>query len=88
MIDTAFIIAAIILALLAFVSMYRAIKGPRAVDRIIAINVIATKVAAIIILLAIFTKEESFIDVALIYAMIAFITTIGVSKYLEKGRLE
>lgn len=88
MINQIFLLAAIALVVLAFVSLYRAIVGPRAVDRIIAINVIATKVAAVIVLLAIYMNEESYIDVALIYAMIAFIATIGVSKYFERGRLE
>ena len=79
--------AMIVLALLSFVSLYRAIIGPSSADRIVAINVLATKVTMLIVLLALYNNQEAFIDVALVYAMIGFIMTVGVSKYLEKRKL-
>jgi len=78
---------AVVLSLLIFVCLYRAYAGPTAADRVVAIDVISTKVAVLIVLIAILTEQQSFMDVALIYAMIGFITTIAVSKYLEKGKL-
>ncbi|MBU1142007.1 MAG: cation:proton antiporter [Firmicutes bacterium] len=79
---------AIFLVLLSFVGLYRAYKGPSAADRIVAINVISTKVTVVIVLIALWIKQGSYVNVALIYAMIGFITTIGVAKYLLKGRLD
>ena len=75
------------LSVLIFVCLYRAFAGPGAADRVVAIDVISTKVAVLIVLLSILTEQESFMDVALIYAMVGFITTIAVSKFLEKGKL-
>jgi len=37
--------------------------------------------------IAVLTEQNAFIDVAVIYAMIGFIATIAVSKYIEKGKL-
>ena len=88
MIDIAIYITAIILTLLSFVGLYRAFIGPTAADRIVAINMISTKVAAIIVLIALVTKQNSYVNVALVYAMIGFLTTIAVAKYLIKGRLD
>jgi multicomponent Na+:H+ antiporter subunit F len=85
--NTAFIMTAVILAILSFISLYRAYAGPSAIDRVVAINVITTKVAMLIVLLSIITGQEIFVDVALIYAMMGFIATICVSKYIEKGKL-
>jgi len=85
--NTAFITTSIALALLSFFCLYRAYAGPTAVDRVVAINVITTKVAMLIALLSIITGQEIFVDVALIYAMMGFIATICVSKYIEKGKL-
>ena len=84
---TAFIVTAIFLAVMTFFCLYRAYAGPTAADRVVAINVITTKVAMLIALLAIITGQEVFVDVALIYAMMGFIATICVSKYIEKGKL-
>ncbi len=83
----AFEAISIFLALLAFVSLYRAYKGPTPADRVVAINVISTKVTVLIGLLAIVTDQDAFVDVALIYAMMGFVTTVCVSKYMEKGKL-
>jgi multicomponent Na+:H+ antiporter subunit F len=78
---------AIYLAVLFIFCLYRAYKGPQAADRVVAINVISTKVTVIIAIVAIVTHQDAFIDVALIYAMTGFIATISVSKYIEKKKL-
>jgi multicomponent Na+:H+ antiporter subunit F len=79
--------AAVFLTGLSFASLYRAIKGPTAGDRVVAINMISTKITVVIVLCALFLAEKQYVDVALIYAMISFITTVSVAKYLEKGKL-
>ena len=82
-----FIGASIILTVLSFASLYRAIVGPTLADRVVAINMVSTKVSIIIILVALFLDEKNYVDVALIYAMVSFITTVSVAKYLERGKL-
>ncbi len=77
----------IFLAILAFVCLYRAYVGPTAADRVVSINVISTKVTVLIAVISVVTEQNAFIDVALIYAMMGFIATISVSKYIEKGKL-
>ena len=77
----------ILLVILAFFSLYKAYDGPTAADRVVAINVISTKIASLIALLAVINEQEAFIDVSLIYAMMGFIMTVCVSKYIEKGKL-
>jgi multicomponent Na+:H+ antiporter subunit F len=67
--------------------LYRAVVGPSVEDRIVAINMIATKVTAIIVMIALLTDQKFFVDVALVYALLGFITTIGLAKLLMKGKL-
>ncbi|MFW5894409.1 MAG: monovalent cation/H+ antiporter complex subunit F [Bacillota bacterium] len=88
MIDWVLMGSAVFLTALSFVSLYRAYKGPKASDRIVAINAISGKVTAIIVLIALVTDQISYVNVALTYAMIGFLATIGVAKYLRKGRLD
>lgn len=78
----------IFLSSLAFFGLYIAYKGPDAIHRVIAINVIFTKATVMIALLAIMTNQYYFIDVALVYALMGFVATVAVSKYLEKGKLK
>lgn len=77
----------IFLSILFFVCLYRAYIGPTAADRVVAINVISTKVTVLIAVVAVVTEQNAFMDVALIYAMMSFIATISIAKYIEKGKL-
>ncbi|HBW13477.1 MAG TPA: cation:proton antiporter [Proteiniclasticum sp.] len=77
----------IILSIFAFICLYRAYAGPTTADRVVSINVISTKVTVLIAVIAVFTEQNEFIDVAVIYAMMGFIATIAVSKYIEKGKI-
>jgi len=61
--------------------------GPRAWDRVIAINVIGTKTIVIVILIGILYDSLYFVDVALVYALFNFILTVALSKYIEFGTL-
>lgn len=81
-------LGAVLVMLMIFLSLIRALIGPTAPDRITAINVIGTKTLIIITLLARVYGQEYYLDIAMIYALMSFITTIGVAKYLEKGALE
>ena len=77
----------IILSIFAFICLYRAYAGPTTADRVVSINVISTKVTVLIAVIAVFTEQNEFIDVAVIYAMMGFIAAIAVSKYIEKGKI-
>jgi multicomponent Na+:H+ antiporter subunit F len=65
-------------------SLYRALRGPGIINRIIAVNVIGTKTIALILLIGtVFERVEFFVDIAFVYALINFISTLAFSKYLD-----
>lgn len=81
----------IILALMLFVCLIRAVKGPRIADRIVAVNMMGTMVMVTIAVLSLLLKEGFLIDICLIYAMVSFLAVIVISKvymgvYEEKKR--
>jgi multicomponent Na+:H+ antiporter subunit F len=64
--------------------LYRALRGPGIINRIISVNVIGTKTIALILLIGtIFERVEFFVDIAFVYALINFISTLAFSKYLD-----
>ncbi|WP_051541738.1 monovalent cation/H+ antiporter complex subunit F [Clostridium lundense] len=63
--------------------MYRALKGPSAADRLIAINVIGNKTIILILIVSLILHESYFIDVALVYALISFIASIVIANYIQ-----
>lgn len=72
----------IVLALLILATLARAILGPRFTDRIIAVNVINTLVVAELTLLSVWLREDFLVDVALVYALLSFLTVVVVSRLL------
>lgn len=62
----------------------RLIKGPRVVDRVIALDLIITIGIGIITIFTIRSNQKVFLDVAIILALIAFLGTIAFSYYIEK----
>jgi multicomponent Na+:H+ antiporter subunit F len=80
-------LAAVLLLILIFACLLRAAIGPTAADRVAAINVIGTKTMVLIALVSFISGQEYFLDVAIIYALISFVMTLGVARYLERGTL-
>ena len=78
---------AIVIAALTFFSLYRSIVGPRSVDRMVAVNVITTKTILLMSLVAHISRQYSFLDIAIAYALLGFVTTVLVLKATLKGRL-
>lgn len=79
---------AVLITAATFLCLYRAVIGPTAADRVVAINVIGTKAVVIISIVSLVQHEAYFLDVAMVYALISFVATVGIAKYLEKGALE
>ncbi len=68
--------------LLALVS---AIIGKSVYDKILAVNIFGTITVLFIALFGFLTERPDFLDIALVYALINFITTITILKFFEYG---
>jgi len=82
-----FVIIGLVIASTVLACSYRAIVGPGTYNRIVAANVIGTKAIVLLVLVGYIIERPQFIDVALMYAAIAFIGTLIVAKYAERGEL-
>jgi multicomponent Na+:H+ antiporter subunit F len=73
-----------ILSLSIVLVFFRFIKGPGIVDRVIALDLLITIGIGIISVYSIITNQATFLDIAMILALIAFLGTVAFSYYLEK----
>ncbi len=73
------------LVLLMLVCILRAIRGPTNPDRVVALDTMNTLVVAAMVLLGTAFGEIAYIDVAIVYAILSFVTTLYVSKYMEEN---
>ncbi|MFB6125646.1 MAG: monovalent cation/H+ antiporter complex subunit F [Halanaeroarchaeum sp.] len=70
---------------LTLLASYRVIRGPTTPDRVVALDTIGTNVVAIAVLFALATDESLFVTVGLVLAIIGFISTVTVAKYVIEG---
>lgn len=78
------ILAAAALAGVAFLmALWRFVRGPVAVDRVIAFDVLTIVALTGIVLLALEERRAVYLDVALVYALLSFLGVIVVARYLE-----
>lgn len=83
----------ILLALMVFLCLIRAVKGPKIADRIVAVNMMGTMTMVIIAMLAVKMDEGYLVDICIIYAMISFLavtllTKVYMGVYAERKKKE
>jgi multicomponent Na+:H+ antiporter subunit F len=68
------------------VLFWRVVVGPTTADRVVALNVIGTTAVVVIALLGAALNEPGFLDVALVYALLNFLFSLGLSRFsIERG---
>ncbi len=81
--ESDFLLLAGVLCLLIIIAVIRAVLGKTAPDRVVAVDTVNTLVVAALVLLGSAFGEIIYLDVAIVHAMLAFVTTLFISKYLE-----
>lgn len=62
----------------------RVMKGPTIWDRLMGFNMISMKIVLSIVLLAFILDQTLYLDIALAYAILGFIGTILIARYVEQ----
>ena len=78
-----YVAAYLVLTAGALLCLYRVGRGPTAPDRTVAIDILGTLVVGFSCLFAIMTGQDYYMNIAIAWALISFIGTIALAKYLE-----
>lgn len=78
----------IVLSLGAFFCLYRALQGPSISDRVIAVDIMGIIFTCITALIALRYNIGYLMDLAIVIAILSFIGTLALSKYLEGRSLD
>ncbi len=66
-------------------TLMRLIKGPDLPDRILALDTLYINAIALIVLFGIWLGSELYFEAALLIAVMGFVGTVAVAKYLLRG---
>lgn len=80
-----FLVLGVGMCVLVLLCLYRATYGPNVLNRAAGISAIGTKTLIILLLMGvIYGRIEMFIDISMVYALLNFIGTVVLAKYLER----
>ncbi|QTN43542.1 MULTISPECIES: K+/H+ antiporter subunit F [Marinobacter] len=85
MMVTALYITIAMVTLAVLLNVYRLIKGPDAPDRVLALDTLYINAIALIILLGIALGTRMYLESALLIAVMGFVGTVAMAKYLKRG---
>lgn len=83
--DLALLIAFVAVALAQGMSMIRLVLGPTTGDRILALDTMVINALGLIILLGIAQGTRIYFEVALIIAMLGFVSTVAYARFVLRG---
>ncbi len=63
----------------------RFLLGPTTSDRVVAVDGLTTVTTPTLVLLSLFFGRGLYLDVALVYAILAYITVLAIARYFEGG---
>ncbi len=65
----------------------RMLKGPTAPDRAVALDTAVTVTTALLVLIGFTLHRQVYLDVSLVYAVLTFVGSVAIARYLEGGTL-
>ena len=85
MIEIILTISLVLFGIAIAITFSRIVIGPAFPDRVIAMDVVGVNLISAMAIISILFKTRAFYDVILVLGILAFISTISFSKFLERG---
>lgn len=76
-------VAAVSVAML--LCVWRLVRGPQSIDRVLAVDTLYLNTVALVLLLGMRMQTQLLFEAALIVAMLGFAATVGLARYISRG---
>lgn len=87
MIETVLPIALALMSVALLLNLWRLLKGPSLVDRIVALDTMYVNTLAVLVLLGIWRDSTLYFEAGLIIAALGFVGTIALAKFVMRDRI-
>ncbi len=84
-IEWALDLAMVAVGIAMLLGIWRLVRGPDACDRVLAIDTLYINVAALAVLLGIRQHSDLMFDVAMVIALLGFVSTVALARFLTRG---
>ncbi len=87
MLSGAIVVAAIMLTAAMLLSLYRLLRGPSIADRVLALDTVFVNTVGVVLLPGVLFETNLYFEAVLIIAMMGFVGTCALAKYVLRGDL-
>ena len=87
MIATATTVALIAIGAAMLLNLYRLLVGPDTPTRVLALDTLVINAIALVVLAGIYYNTAIYFEVALLFAMVGFLTSVAYCKYMLRGNV-
>jgi multisubunit Na+/H+ antiporter MnhF subunit len=84
--NTLEILAAVLLGAALLIALLRLVTGPSAPDRVVAADTLTVITTIAIVGLALLFANPLYLDVALVFGVLAFVGVVAIARAIEGGR--
>ncbi|WP_428679375.1 K+/H+ antiporter subunit F [Reyranella sp.] len=81
------LVALVLLGLAMVIAAFRMLRGPRAQDRIMAFDAFYVNAMLLLLVFGIRTGSTLYFEAALVIALLGFIATLALAKFLMRGEI-
>lgn len=85
MIADVFFYSALVVMIGVFLALLRVFFGPSVPDRVVGVDTLNTLIVAGMVLLGAAYDRTIYIDIAIVYALLSYIGTLAIARYLQGG---
>ncbi len=77
-----------VIGVFAIADIYKMIAGPTIFDRLLAFNILSSKVVMAMVVYSLSTSQSYMIDIAITYTLLSFVSTVLIARFVRtKGML-
>lgn len=87
LIDWIYLVAQVLLALAMLAGCWRMLQGPRAQDRVVALDSIYLSALLLLVTFGIRSGSLIYFEIALVLAGLSFVATLALAKFLMRGEV-
>ncbi len=85
--DSSLLAAQLMLGVGMLATLYRMVRGPRAQDRILALDALYVVGLLLLVTLGIRTGSEIYFELAMLIGLLGFVGTVALAKFLMRGEV-
>jgi multicomponent K+:H+ antiporter subunit F len=87
MIEIACLISLVAVCVAILLTLYRLAAGPDVLDRILALDTLVINAIALVVIVGLWFRTTMYFEIALLFAMVGFLSTVVFCKYLLRGNV-